>query len=114
MHPLKTISLICWSILFVFQLSLLLPFYQVDLYWIALLVFPLILPINGLVKGKRYTYKWIGFLTLAYFCIGISELVSNPELKVYAAGTTLSSTVLFLTTVYYARYLGLQKADAKT
>ena len=65
-------------------------------------------------EGRRYTYKWVGFLTLVYFCVGISELVSNPDLQLYAAGTTLSSTLLFLATVYYAKYLGLQETNSQT
>ncbi len=112
MHPLKLTSLLSWAILLLFQLSLLWPGYQIDLYWIALAVFPLMLPAMGLWREQRYTYKWIGFLTLIYFCIGISELVSNPELRMYALGTTLSSTMMFLATIYYARFLAV-RADSR-
>ena len=108
MHPLKLTSLLSWASLLLFQLSLLWPGYQIDFYWAALVVFPLTLPAMGLWREQRYTYKWIGFLTLIYFCIGISELVSNPELRMYALGTTLSSTILFLATVYYARFLAVR------
>ena len=111
MHPLKLTSLLTWASLLLFQLSLLWPSYQIDLYWVALVVFPLTLPATGLWREQRYTYKWIGFLTLIYFCIGISELVSNPELRLYALGTTLSSTILFLATVYYARFLSVQAVE---
>ena len=110
-HPLKLISLLSWGILLLFQLSLLWPGYQIDLYWVALLVFPLTLPAAGLWQERKYTYNWIGYLTLFYFCIGISELVANPELRLYAFGTTASSTILFLATVYYARFLGLQNSS---
>ena len=47
-------------------------------------------------------------MTLVYFCVGISELVSNPLLRVYGFGTTISSTLLFLASIYYARYLAQQ------
>ena len=108
MHPLKAVSLLSWFGLIAFQLSLLLPAFGVGYYWVMLLTAPLLLPIKGLLSDRRYTYKWIGFMTLIYFCIGISELVSNPQLRVYGLGTTIGSTMLFLSTIYYARYLGLR------
>ena len=111
MHPLKLASLLSWASLLLLQLSLLWPGHQIDLYWAVLAIFPLTLPATGLWCDRRYTYKWIGFLTLVYFCIGISELVSNPELKLYALGTTLSSTILFLATVYYARFLAVRNLE---
>ncbi len=110
MHPLKLLSLLSWILLLLFQISLLWPDYGFRFYWAALLILPLLVPGTGLWQGRRYTYKWVGFLTLLYFCIGISELVSNPELEIYALGTTISSTVLFLASVYYAKFLGIQQA----
>ncbi len=79
-------------------------------YWMILLALPLLLPFKGLIGDRRYTYKWIGFLTMAYFCIGISELVSNPELRIYGFATSVASILLFLASIYYARYLGLREA----
>jgi uncharacterized membrane protein len=61
--------------------------------------------LKGLIRDQRYTYKWVGFMALIYFCVGISELVANPELKFYGFATTISSIVFFLTSIYYVRYL---------
>jgi len=108
MHPLKAISLLSWLGLLASQLYLLWPANGVDYYWVILTSLPLLFPIKGLLLDQRYTYRWIGFMTLIYFCIGISELVSNPQLRVYGLGTTISSTLLYLSTIYYARYLGLR------
>lgn len=108
MHPLKLISLLSWAGLCLLQLSLGNPVLDIDYYWILLLTFPLLLPAPGLLRDRRYTYRWIGFLTLIYFCIGISELASNPQLRLYGFGTTVCSTILFLASIYYARYLGLR------
>jgi uncharacterized membrane protein len=108
LHPLKTTSLLSWVSLLAFQLSLFWPASGFNRYLASCLVIALLVPSRGLLSSKVYTYKWIGFLTMAYFCIGISELVSNPELRVYGFGTTISSMLLFMASIYYARYLKLQ------
>ena len=110
MHPLKTICLSSWLGLLGFQFSLLLPGLQVSYYWSLPLIAALLLPAKGLLGDKLYTYRWIGFLTLLYFCVGISELFANPALRVYGLGTTMASILLFLSTIYYARLLG-SRAD---
>ena len=111
MHPLKLVSLIAWACLLLAQLALLLPAYEISLYWSLPLVVLLLIPIRGLVLGRRYTYKWIGFLTLLYFCVGISELMTNPALRIYGFVTTLASLALFMASIYHARYLGLRQRD---
>jgi uncharacterized membrane protein len=67
----------------------------------------LLLPMKGLIVNRLYTYKWIGFLALFYFCVGISELVTNPALRLYSYLTTMLSIVLFIASIYYTRYLRL-------
>lgn len=109
MHSLKLICLVCWLALIVAQAAL--PWLANGAVnaWLALLALPLLIPLPGLLRDKRYTYKWVGFLMLLYFCIGISELFSNPELRLYGLVTTVASTLLFLSSIYYARYLGLRR-----
>ena len=111
MHALKIIALLAWLLLLALQAALpwLMP--APANYWSLLLALPLLLPLRGLVADRRYTYKWIGFLTLLYFCVGVSELLSNPQLRVYALGTIIASNLLFLSSIYYARYLRLQGRD---
>ena len=107
-HPLKLTSIAALSGLLLCQLGLI--FWQgssFDLYWPLILSFPLLFPFQGLISNKRYTYKWIGFLSLFYFCVGISELVSSPELKIYASLTTFFSIALFISSIYYTRYLNV-------
>ena len=111
MHPLHIISLLSWLVLLAFQLSLLLPASGVNPYWAGLLVIVLLLPARGLFSARRYTYKWVGFMTMLYLCIGISELVSSPALQFYAFGTAISSILLFLSSIYFARYLGLRASS---
>ncbi len=108
MHPLKLVCILSWLALFVAQLSLLLPAGEVEYYWIILLAAPLLLPLRGLISDAVYTYRWIGFLTLIYFCVGISELVVNPALRYYGLATVAASLALFLASIYYARFLGIR------
>jgi uncharacterized membrane protein len=111
MHSLKLISLLSWAILITLQMALPWMMQPEGNLWLLLLVLPLLIPLKGLLSNQRYTYKWTGFLTLLYFCIGISELFSNPQLRSYGIGTSVASMLLFLASIYYARYLGLQRRD---
>jgi uncharacterized membrane protein len=106
MHPLKIVSLVSVAGLFISQ-SILLVMSNSDnvLIWALILILPLLFPVKGLLRDNRYTYKWIGFLTLFYFCIGVSELVSSPEYRLYATLTLAFSIGLFLSSIYYTRYL---------
>ena len=106
MHPLKIVSLLSWLVLFAAQLALAWPGFGISPYWSLLAAAPLLLPLAGLWRGRHYTYRWVGFVALAYFCLGIAELVANPALRAYAYATTIASIGLFLGSIYYARYLG--------
>lgn len=109
-HPLKLICLICLPGLLLTQASLfLIKEGPLNLYWMLIVTLPLLLPLKGFFLDVLYTYRWTGFLTLFYFCIGISELFSSPELKTYALFTSVFSTFLFLATIYYARHLAMMK-----
>ena len=106
MHPLKIVSLVSLGALLLAQLALLLFAREIiNWYWPLLLVILLLWPLPGILKDRLYTYKWVGFLTLFYFCVGISELVSNPQLRVYAYFTTIFSLLLFISSIYYTRFL---------
>ena len=113
MHPLKIVVLVSWVALLLSQLALLVLLESP--IWAAVATAPLLVPIVGLISDKLYTYKWFGFVTLLYFCIGISELVANPPLRIYAVVTLVASVVLLFGSIYYARYLARSRAPiAKT
>lgn len=109
MHPLKAVSLLSWAALFAAQLALAWPTLGIPLYWPLIAVLPLLLPLPGLWRGRRYTYRWVGFVALLYFCIGFGELAANPALRVYGAVTAVASIGLFLASIYYARLLGITR-----
>ncbi len=105
-HPLKLTSLASLAGLALAQLSLAWLLEGDYAVMIAFgLALPLLLPLKGLLVDRRYTYKWVGFLTLVYFAIGISESFSNPQLRGYAVATLVCSCLLFVSSIYYSRYL---------
>jgi len=77
----------------------------VSVWWVIALLVPLIMPIAGVWRNRLYTFKWIGFLTMLYFSIGVSESVMNPDLKLYGMITTIFSMILFVSSIYQVRYL---------
>ncbi len=105
-HPLKLVSLISLAGLMASQAGLIWWLDGVT-GWVAasLLGAPLLFPLRGILLDRRYTFKWIGFLTLFYVAIGVSESFTTPELRTYGALTLLFSCALFISSIYYSRYL---------
>jgi len=109
-HPLKLASLMAISALILIQLGLYLWLQNDAKLIIALLLAaPLLIPLKGLISDKRYTFKWTGFLTLLYFSIGVSESFANPELRLYSLLTIGCSVILFISSIYYSRYLRIPR-----
>lgn len=105
-HPLKLLSIASIVILIASQMGL--------IFWLdndyrfiiaAILTIPLLIPLKGLFFDRRYTYKWTGFLTLLYFSIGVSESFANPDLHIYSILCIFFSCILFVSSIYYSRYL---------
>ena len=109
-HPLKMLSLVALIGQIVTQLGLL-YWLEGDIRYVLATAFtiPLLLPLYGLITDRLYTYRWTGFLTMLYFIIGVSEAFSNPLLRLYAVLTLCFTTTLFISSIYYSRYLGLKR-----
>jgi len=71
---------------------------------LALKALPLLLPLFGILRGKRYTYQWSSMLILAYFTEGVvrawSERGSGRAMAVAEIALSLS---FFTAAVWYAR-----------
>ena len=39
--------------------------------WLALKVFPLLIPLAGLLKNRMYTYRWVSLMVWLYFTEGV-------------------------------------------
>ena len=72
--------------------------------WLLLKVLPLLLPLFGILRGKRYTYQWASMLILLYFTEGVVRAWSDvAPSRILAALEIVLSASFFFATVQYAR-----------
>jgi uncharacterized membrane protein len=72
--------------------------------WLVLKALPLLLPLMGILKGRRYTYQWAPMLVLAYFTEGVVRAWSEDDLSAgLAAAQAALSVVFFFAAIYYAK-----------
>lgn len=72
---------------------------------LAFKALPLLFPLFGVLRGKRYTYQWASLLILAYFTEGVVRAWSErgPSQQL-AAVEILLSVVFFIAAILYARF----------
>lgn len=71
---------------------------------LAFKALPLLLPLMGILKGRRYTYQWAPMLVLAYFSEGVMRAWSESGLSAQLAlAEIVLSVVFFFAAIYYAR-----------
>ncbi len=63
--------------------------------WLVLKTLPLLLPLMGILKGRRYTYQWAPMLILAYFSEGVMRAWSETGLSALLAGAEEGLSVVF-------------------
>lgn len=77
--------------------------------WLVLKVLPLLTPLFGLLRGRRYTYQWSSMLILAYFAEGVVRAWSDAGLSAQLAQIEIAlSVIYFVSAIAFAR----QHADA--
>ena len=73
--------------------------------WLVLKTLPLLLPLMGILKGRRYTYQWAPMLVLAYFTEGVARAWSDVGLSAWLAGAEVAlSLVFFFAAIFYAKF----------
>jgi uncharacterized membrane protein len=66
---------------------------------------PLLLPLFGVLRGKRYTYQWSSMLILAYFTEGVVRAWSERGAgQLLALAEIMLSVAFFTTALFYARF----------
>lgn len=72
--------------------------------WLTLKAAVLLLPLFGVLRGKRYTYKWLSLLIQFYLLEGLTRATSDRGLSQWlAVGETVLATVIFVTAILYIR-----------
>ncbi len=65
---------------------------------------PLLLPLFGILKGKRYTYQWACMFILLYFTEGAVRAWSDTGLSAKLAMIeVILSLIFFMCTIFYAK-----------
>jgi uncharacterized membrane protein len=65
---------------------------------------PLLLPLFGILRGKRYTYQWSSMFILIYFTEGVVRAWSDSGLSAQlAAAEIVLSVAFFSCAIFYAR-----------
>ena len=105
----KTLYLLASSsLLALILLSLLWELWLAPLHpggsWLVVKVIPLLLPVAGILKGRRYTYQWSSMLILLYFIEGVVRMFSNTGLTSGLARVeTGLALMFFLAAMFYAK-----------
>ena len=72
--------------------------------WLVLKAVPLLVPLGGVLHGRRYVYQWASLWILPYFAEGLVRSLSDPPPSRWlAAGELALSLVFFLCAIFYAR-----------
>lgn len=71
---------------------------------LALKALPLLLPLRGILHGRRYTHQWLSLLVLLYLAEGTVRAVSDiGTSQILAMAETLLATLLFAGCLGHAR-----------
>ena len=66
-------------------------------------VLPLLAPLNGLLRGKRYTYAWATLFAIPYLAFALTELLANPQARWVASLSLLLVFAWFCTMILFLR-----------
>jgi uncharacterized membrane protein len=65
---------------------------------------PLLIPLFGILKGKRYTYQWASMFILLYFTEGVVRAWADKGLSAKLALVEVALTLIFFVcAIYYAK-----------
>lgn len=69
----------------------------------VLAVLPLLAPLNGLARGRRYTYAWATLFAIPYLAFAVTELLVNPRARWVASLSLLLVFTWFCTMILFLR-----------
>jgi uncharacterized membrane protein len=72
--------------------------------WLALKALPLLAPLFGILRGRRYTHQWSTLLIQLYLLEGLTRATTDAgAMRMLAIAETALALVFFVATVAYAR-----------
>lgn len=74
-----------------------------SLVYACVLLVPLLLPLPGLLRGRRRTHAWATLCVAPYFIYGMTEVIANPAVRGMAGAILFASLALFIALVSYLR-----------
>ncbi len=77
--------------------------------WLVLKAVLLLLPLMGILKGRRYTYQWASMFILLYFTEGVMRAWSDPQ-----PAASLAVAEIVLSVVFFLAAIGYAKKTAPT
>jgi uncharacterized membrane protein len=81
--------------------------------WLMLKAVPLLLPLFGILRGKRYTYQWASMFVMFYFTEGVVRAWSDRGLSSsLALVEVLLSVSFFVAAIFYARFMAPSRVSA--
>lgn len=79
--------------------------------WLVLKTLPLLLPLRGILNGRRYTFQWASMFILIYFTEGMVRATSDKGAQAaLAAGEAMLATIFFVAAIIFCRITGRHKA----
>lgn len=98
------LGLIFWIVLWH---TLFFPSLQYNPIYVMLAwLFPLLLPLKGILEGKPYTHLWAGFILMIYFLHGFTLLLDIEPKRYFAAIEILLTAISFGCCSFYAKFQG--------
>jgi uncharacterized membrane protein len=83
--------------------------------WLALKALPLLLPLFGILRGRRYAYQWASLLIQLYLLEGLTRATTDTGLMQWLAVVEVALAVsFFVAALTYARLTAPSRLNAKT
>ncbi|NWG39159.1 MAG: DUF2069 domain-containing protein [Hydrogenophilaceae bacterium] len=83
--------------------------------WLVLKAVVLLIPLMGILKGRRYTYQWMSMFILLYFTEGIMRAWSDKGLSATLGLIEIGlSVVFFLAAISFAKLTATSQTRTRT
>ena len=80
--------------------------------WLAAKMLPLLVPLPGILRGRRYTHQWASMLSLVYFVEGtVRSTTEGGPSQLLACAEIVLSLGFFAATAFFARATAVGGAE---